>query len=301
MERTSKHDDILMDVLRNEGDVVSFVDTIFGFLYRRTDFFHLNDQNARKIGFPAGVARKVTLQVFDRYERQSRYDEQMTALNNVATCDVDVPAAVEEVHIPSGIVSSPPPRTTPVKANRRGPTSDECYNGADRGRYRWSQTLADVDVRCDVSAGVCRAKQLRVFIESQHLRIQVRDGETWTTMLDKSLPHKVNRKESVWSLIPGDHIHMSLEKAEERWWDRLFTCDPPIDTRAIDTTTEPSNLHPADQMKFEELLLNEQRRARNCQKWQEVQPPNPAETTKVEAVTAESQAIDQTDQENPSD
>jgi len=39
----------------------------------------------------------------------------MTALNNVATCDVDVPAAVEEVHIPSGIVSSPPPRTTPVK------------------------------------------------------------------------------------------------------------------------------------------------------------------------------------------
>lgn len=85
-------------------------------------------------------------------------------------------------------------------------------------------------------------------------------------MLDKSLPHKVNRKESVWSLIPGDHIHMSLEKAEERWWDRLFTCDPPIDTRAIDTTTEPSNLHPADQMKFEELLLNEQRRARNCQK-----------------------------------
>ncbi len=39
----------------------------------RTDFFHLNDQNARKIGFPAGVARKVTLQVFDRYERQSRF------------------------------------------------------------------------------------------------------------------------------------------------------------------------------------------------------------------------------------
>ncbi len=39
MERTSKHDDILMDVLRNEGDVVSFVDTIFGFLYRRYTFF----------------------------------------------------------------------------------------------------------------------------------------------------------------------------------------------------------------------------------------------------------------------
>jgi hypothetical protein len=45
-----------------------------------------------------------------------------------------------------------------------------------------------------------------------------------------------------------------LEKSEERWWDRLFTSDPAINTRTIDTTISTCELDPAEQMKIEELV-----------------------------------------------
>lgn len=56
-------------------------------------------------------------------------------------------------------------------------------------------------------------------------------------------------------MIPKIH----LEKNEERWWDRLFSTDPPIDTKKIDTMVMASELSQEDHMRIEELVVNQKR------------------------------------------
>lgn len=51
-----------------------------------------------------------------------------------------------------------------------------------------------------------------------------------------------------------------MEKKEEQWWDRLFTSDPPINTKEIDTTVTASDLSQEEHMKIEELVLNQEKR-----------------------------------------
>ena len=51
-----------------------------------------------------------------------------------------------------------------------------------------------------------------------------------------------------------------MEKNEDRWWDRLFTDDPPINVQALDTTVNTSELSQEDHMKIQELVVGQDRR-----------------------------------------
>ena len=177
-------------------------------LFHSTDFFHLSDETATKLGFPAGVAKSVVQKTFERYERQTLYDEQLKSLNNVATSDSNVPAAVEEVEV-QGEKKEPGITAT---AHLRKIDRSETYNGDDRGDYRWCQTLKDLDVRCNVVPTVCKAVQVKVNVESHHLKISANVEGDWCTLIDHSFPHKVNRNDCIWSLVPGDHIHVWIFK-----------------------------------------------------------------------------------------
>lgn len=56
------------------------------------------------------------------------------------------------------------------------------------------------------------------------------------------------------------YFKINLEKKEERWWDRLFLSDPPINTSKIDTTMMASDLGQEEHMKIAELMANQERR-----------------------------------------
>lgn len=57
-----------------------------------------------------------------------------------------------------------------------------------------------------------------------------------------------------------NQCQVNLEKNEDRWWDRLFTADPPINVRTLDTTVNTSELSPEDHMKIQELVVGQDRR-----------------------------------------
>ena len=60
---TAKFDDILMGILQHCEQVEPFLDAIFSFLARRTDFFQVMHDRSDKMGFPPGVAEKIVLKV----------------------------------------------------------------------------------------------------------------------------------------------------------------------------------------------------------------------------------------------
>ena len=57
-------DDIFLGILQHCEKIEPFLETVFSFLARRTDFFRLMHNRDDKLGFPPGVAEKMVIKVY---------------------------------------------------------------------------------------------------------------------------------------------------------------------------------------------------------------------------------------------
>ena len=62
---------MLLTIAGQLGGIEPLFDTVFSFLYRKTDFFHIM-KPGDKMGFPEGVAEKLLLRNFRRYEQSAK-------------------------------------------------------------------------------------------------------------------------------------------------------------------------------------------------------------------------------------
>lgn len=60
---TDMYDQALLGILQHVGNVEEFLRVLFGFLYRKTDFYRLLLRPGDRLGFPPGAAQAMTLQV----------------------------------------------------------------------------------------------------------------------------------------------------------------------------------------------------------------------------------------------
>ena len=58
-----KYDDVFLGILQDCGKIERFLEAIFSFLSRRTDYFLLMHKKDDKYGFPPGVAEKMLIKV----------------------------------------------------------------------------------------------------------------------------------------------------------------------------------------------------------------------------------------------
>jgi len=59
----TKFDDVFLGILQHCGKIEPFLDAIFYFLSRRTDFFQLMHSKDDKLGFPPGFAERMLIKV----------------------------------------------------------------------------------------------------------------------------------------------------------------------------------------------------------------------------------------------
>ena len=57
------YDQALLGILQHVGNVQDFLRVLFGFLYRKTDFYRLLRHPSDRMGFPPGAAQALVLQV----------------------------------------------------------------------------------------------------------------------------------------------------------------------------------------------------------------------------------------------
>jgi len=134
----------------------------------------------------------------------------------------------------------------------------ESYNGARRENYSWSQTITDADVLVKVPPYIKRGKEVYVQIARKHLIVRHKAIEGgWTCIVDTDLTWDVNKEESMWSLIPGKHVQISLEKVQERWWEALLEGEDKISVRKIDASRPITDLDDEAAAKVEEMMFNE--------------------------------------------
>ena len=65
------YDQALLGILQHVGNVQDFLRVLFGFLYRKTDFYRLLRHPSDRMGFPPGAAQALVLQVM-RGRREAR-------------------------------------------------------------------------------------------------------------------------------------------------------------------------------------------------------------------------------------
>ena len=79
-------------------------------------------------------------------------------------------------------------------------------------------------------------------------------------MVDGELQWKIHAEESMWTLIPGEHIHISLDKVEDRWWTCVIKGDKEIDKSKIDTTRDISEFDEQTQCDYERVMYDQRQK-----------------------------------------
>jgi hypothetical protein len=116
-------------------------------------------------------------------------------------------------------------------------------NGCDLDKYKWTQTLQDLEVRIPLKINF-RAKQkdLVVSLTKKHLTCGIKGQPP---IVDDDFPHEIKLEESTWVIEDGHTLLFNLEKINKmNWWAKLVVSDPEISTRKINP--EPSKLSDLD-------------------------------------------------------
>ncbi|KAA0189868.1 NudC domain-containing protein 3 [Fasciolopsis buskii] len=285
-----QYDNALLGILQHEGKIEKFLDVVFGFLMRRTDFYHVMTSDQKKLGFPPGVNFRMVAHAYEKYKNTfEQYEHQRAIISDAkakaapkvkeaiaSSCELTKSheAKRESTTVASASANSLPQQHSP-KISGQGETGDanadndsapsvyqadpDCYNGARCDRYTWSQTIKDIDIKVKVPSSVKTAKDLKVVIERKNIRIMIRKEGGEPTYFDGTLCWDIHKDEAMWTLHPKEnHIHFCLDKVQERWWEAAFEGEDKINTRKIDCSRPMHELDEEAQAKIQQLLYDEQ-------------------------------------------
>ncbi|KAJ0177072.1 hypothetical protein K1T71_007081 [Dendrolimus kikuchii] len=136
--------------------------------------------------------------------------------------------------------------------------NSETYNGAEREKYLWAQTIMDLDVIVKLPPYIKSSKDLKVTINAGDVCVACKDGDI---IIKDKLPYKIKSIDSFWSISEG-RLLMHLEKAQERWWYKFLEEEEAIDLSSIDCS-RPLDELPEDHIaKVRELQWNQEQKRR---------------------------------------
>ncbi|XP_076225409.1 nudC domain-containing protein 3 isoform X2 [Nomia melanderi] len=247
------------------------------------DDFYVESGPDQKLGFPPGMTKKLVLSSLQKWENIAKcssgtdppINKDSNATSNEETENEAIiiteeigPQVVEEIEVETSTEGQVTDKEIRLVENNR---ISDSYNGAVRDNYTWSQTISDLDVLIKIPDCIKTAKDLKVDLDSMDIKIEARtstlaqhqeeysDSE-WTTIFMEKLCYKTRKNESVWSVVPGQHISIHFEKASERWWDALIVGEPKIELKKIDCSRNLDDMGLEEQMKVQELMWNHQQK-----------------------------------------
>ncbi|KRY09132.1 Nuclear migration protein nudC [Trichinella patagoniensis] len=242
---TDKYDALLLNIAQDAAaGVGGFLDAIFSFLARKTDFYSNSNEKAlesmllevcrryRKLSFESQKQVEAAKKLKEREIRLKR--EHLNEDNEPKIIEVEDDVVADEG---KGVVTELPPDSNDEKEKvnekeEEGKVKINDGNGANLENYSWTQTLKEVEVRIPTKMKVAvKARDVIVEFSNQHLKVGIR-GQT--PIIDGELHGKIRPDDCTWMLDDSKLIILNLEKSDQMsWWSRLVTTDPEIDTKKV--------------------------------------------------------------------
>ncbi|XP_022215943.1 nudC domain-containing protein 3 [Drosophila obscura] len=251
-----RNDAMLMEILQDRKTIVGFLDSMFGFLRRNTDFYHTKKDEADQIGFPKGMRDQILYGAMQRYDPDCSLQSMNVESEMVDNGTFGLPV-VEEVIVES----SDAPKSEPKNPQQKTASAESEFslidykNGAAFASHCWSQTLKDLEVQVKLPEELKISKNLNIEIKAQCLRVSSKQKPDHF-ILEGNLSQRIKHNEALWTIDHG-MLHISCDKAKELWWDRLFEGDAEIDTKKIDCERYIDDLPDDTQATIEKLRVQQ--------------------------------------------
>ncbi|KAM5273064.1 nudC domain-containing protein 3 isoform 2-T2 [Ctenodactylus gundi] len=261
------YDQALLGILQHVGNVQDFLRVLFGFLYRKTDFYRLLRHPADRMGFPPGAAQALVLQVFKTFDHMARQDdekrrkeleekirrkEEEEAKNAVtaATAEKDpgpIPVPVQEVEVDSTAELG----GTQEKEQEQPPgpqdAEEKAACGPEEVEALGAATCA-TEAPSDPPAAPRVQEQFQRNPDSYNGA--VRDNYTWSqdyTDLEVRVPVPKH-------VVKGKQV--SLNKVGEYWWSAILEGEEPIDIDKINKERSMATVDEEEQAVLDRLTFD---------------------------------------------
>jgi hypothetical protein len=285
-----RFDGMLLTVAQQCGSIENILDTYFDFLLRKTDFF---------IGAQDEAApRKLVLASFEKHwkmagkkreeekaksaaadaERAKRRKEQEAkdakewAAAQAMQTELEkqkAEAKIQEVtdeeaeKIKKEKTAGKDTADEEAKASEEKEEEDDTPapegNGGQTDKYRWTQTLDALEVFVPIPPGT-RAKQITCDIGIDTLKVGIKGQEL---ILNGKMHSKVKPDDSMWTLLDGKTVQISMEKLDGmKWWESVMEGDEKINTRKIvPENSKLSDLDGETRMTVEKMMYDQRQKA----------------------------------------
>uniref|UniRef100_A0A8C5LLC1 Nuclear migration protein nudC n=1 Tax=Leptobrachium leishanense TaxID=445787 RepID=A0A8C5LLC1_9ANUR len=240
---------------------IRLLNTFFGFLRRKTDFF---------VGGDSGASEKLINEVFSYHNKLARASQEKKEVERKETqkreqevkqkpLEHDEPRITELTDeeaekLQKEIDKSKAENQSPIEESPgepqqefvspkeededaedeqdKGKLKPNSGNGADLPHYRWAQTLSEVDIAVPFPVSFrLKGKDVVVDIRRRRLTVGLK-GQT--PVLDGDLYNEVKVEDCSWLIEDGKVVTIHLEKINTmEWWSRIVQTDPEMNTKKI--------------------------------------------------------------------
>lgn len=250
-----RFDGLYMNVAQNAGSIDGILDSFFGFLQRKTDFFSGSPDpkkpeelilKAFRKHFKEGQKKREEEQKLNaekdaemkrKREEQSakdlaEYEERQKKLkeSKVEEVSADEPLGVQKVEEKKPAEAEKEEKKEGEEEEEEDKTPPPVGNGGTTDKYVWTQQLNSLEVMVPVKPGT-KARDIICKIGLESIKLGVKGEEL---ILDGKLFSKTKPDDSTWALVDNKTVQISIEKFDEmKWWSCVVQGDPEIDCKKI--------------------------------------------------------------------
>ena len=243
MQADERYDEILVNLAGQIGGIEPLFDTLFSFLYRKTDYFHVM-KPGDKIGFPAGKAQQLLLNSFSKFERfaaeTARRAEAAAAKQKPSTGAAPKKTEKEKANPGAAMpktASQPEPAIVEISDEAAGPADASTAMATDG--YSSPAASAAAGVKAAVTphekgvemAAKAGAKSASHLVEQ--VGVPYNGGQTdkyyWEQTLNDVTIHAPvppeTKARDVVCVIGRGHVSLKLKGSDEAIIDADYPCD----------------------------------------------------------------------------
>jgi len=278
-----RFDGMLINLAQQVGGIDNLMDTFFGFMRRKTDFFAgAADEAAAKASVLKSFQKNKDRADEETKEKQvkekKRKAEEEARRKKIADEKAkqqkqDEDSRIEDITDAVAGSSAPEPPKPPEPPKEEGEGEEDesegkglkpIHNGAIYDNYSWTQTLQDLQVTVPVPAGT-KAKFLTVDIQKKRLKVQVKGQDA---IVDGELEKSVKLEDSIWSIEDNPTgsnrlVSITLTKTNQmEWWKTVIVGDPEINTQKVEPeNSKLSDLDGDTRQTVEKMMYDQRQKA----------------------------------------